>query len=47
MSYKTEYQASIDNPEKFWGEKSALIDWFKAPENILSTDEHGIQQCRW
>jgi propionyl-CoA synthetase len=43
MSYKTEYQASIDNPEKFWGEKSALIDWFKAPENILSTDEHGIQ----
>ena len=45
MSYQTEYQASIENPEKFWGEKSSLIDWFKAPENILSTDEHGIQ--RW
>ena len=43
MSYKTEYQASIDNPEKFWGEKSALIDWFKPPQNILTTDDHGIQ----
>ena len=43
MSYKTEYQASIDNPEKFWGEKSALSDWFKPPQNILTTDDHGIQ----
>ena len=45
MSYQNEYQSSIEDPEKFWGEKASLIDWFKAPQNILSTDEHGIQ--RW
>ena len=43
MSYQNEYQSSIEDPEKFWGEKASLIDWFKAPQNILSTDEHGIQ----
>ncbi len=45
MSYQQEYQASIEDPEKFWGEKADLIDWYKAPQNILSTDEHGVQ--RW
>ena len=45
MSYQQEYQASIENPEKFWAEKAEYIEWFKKPENILSTDEHGIH--RW
>ena len=45
MSYQQEYQASIENPEKFWAEKAEEIEWFKAPENILSTDKDGIQ--RW
>ncbi len=45
MSYQQEYQSSIENPEKFWTEKADQIEWFKAPENILSTDEDGIQ--RW
>ncbi len=45
MSYQKEYQSSIEDPEKFWGEKAGLIDWYKAPQNILSTDEHGVQ--RW
>ncbi|MCP4188703.1 MAG: propionyl-CoA synthetase [Gammaproteobacteria bacterium] len=45
MSYQEEFQASIDNPEKFWADKAQDIDWFKQPQNILSTDEHGIQ--RW
>ena len=45
MSYQKEYQSSIEDPEKFWGEKASLIDWYKAPKNILSTDEHGVQ--RW
>ena len=45
MSYQQEYQASIENPEKFWSEKAEQIEWFKTPENILSTDEGGIQ--RW
>ncbi len=45
MSYQKEYQSSIEDPEKFWGEKAGLIDWYTVPQNILSTDEHGIQ--RW
>jgi propionyl-CoA synthetase len=45
MSYATEYQASIDSPTIFWGDKAKQLPWFKAPEKILSTDENGIQ--RW
>jgi propionyl-CoA synthetase len=45
MSYQAEYQASIDNPEAFWAEKAAQLDWYKPATNVLSTDEHGIQ--RW
>ena len=45
MSYQQEYQASIDDPEKFWRAKANNIHWYKKPQNILSTDEHGIQ--RW
>ncbi|MFW8592018.1 propionyl-CoA synthetase [Glaciecola sp. 2405UD65-10] len=45
MSYQQEYDASVANPELFWGEKAKDLPWFKAPEEILSTDENGIQ--RW
>lgn len=45
MSYAKEYQASIDSPATFWGDKAKQLPWFKAPEKILSTDENGIQ--RW
>jgi propionyl-CoA synthetase len=45
MSYATEYQASIDSPAIFWGDKAKQLPWFKVPEKILSIDENGIQ--RW
>jgi propionyl-CoA synthetase len=45
MSYQYEYQSSITDPEKFWAEKAKLIDWYKYPDAILSTDEQGIH--RW
>lgn len=45
MSYKEEYQLSIDDPEKFWADKAKQIEWFKPPQKILTTDEHGIE--RW
>ncbi len=45
MSYKQEYQSSIEEPVRFWADKARLIDWYRFPQNILSTDEHGIQ--RW
>jgi propionyl-CoA synthetase len=45
MTYKDEYQASIDDPQSFWAEKAAELDWYKPATNVLSTDEHGIY--RW
>ncbi len=45
MSYATQYQASIDSPATFWGDKAKQLPWFKTPEKILSMDENGIQ--RW
>lgn len=45
MSYREEYQSSIDDPAAFWAEKSELIQWYKPPSKILSVDENGID--RW
>lgn len=42
MSYKAEYDRSMNDPEGFWKEKAQALSWFKAPEKILSQDEHGI-----
>lgn len=44
-SYEQEYRESIEQPEAFWRQKAALLPWFNAPQNILSTDDNGIQ--RW
>ncbi len=35
MTYKVEYERSIEQPEEFWGEAAGLIDWVKAPEIVL------------
>ena len=45
MSYQSEYQHSIENPETFWAEKAADLPWYTPPQTILSTDENGIH--RW
>lgn len=42
MSYRAEYQRSMDDPEKFWKEKAEALAWFKFPQNILSKDDDGI-----
>jgi len=42
MSYQAEYDRSMNDPEGFWKEKADNLKWFKAPEKILSQDEHGI-----
>jgi len=44
-TYQQEYNESIEQPEIFWRKKATLLPWFKAPQQILSTDENGIQ--RW
>ncbi|MCG8652260.1 MAG: propionyl-CoA synthetase, partial [Pirellulales bacterium] len=45
MSYRQEYQASIDDPEAFWAEKAKLIAWSRDPQTILSLHDHGVH--RW
>jgi len=42
ITYQQEYQHSKDNPESFWKEKAADLDWFKDPETILSKDANGM-----
>lgn len=45
MTYQAEYARSIEDPQAFWGDKAAALKWFKAPQQILSRDENGMD--RW
>ncbi|MYM62066.1 propionyl-CoA synthetase [Pseudomaricurvus sp. HS19] len=45
MTYLSEYRRSIDQPESFWAEKAAALDWYQAPTRILGKDENGMD--RW
>jgi propionyl-CoA synthetase len=45
MSYQSEYDRSVNDPEGFWLEKAKLIDWVAAPKVGLANDAQGIE--RW
>ncbi len=45
MSYKEQYELSINNPSEFWGQQASRVQWVKEPTSILSQDENGID--RW
>lgn len=45
MTYKAEYERSINEPEDFWGEAARLIDWETAPSRIL--DDSDPPFYRW
>ncbi len=45
MTYQTEYQRSINEPEAFWRDQAQHLPWYKAPSQILSQDEQGT--WRW
>jgi acyl-coenzyme A synthetase/AMP-(fatty) acid ligase len=45
MTYAKHYHRSIEDPEGFWAAQAEAIDWFKAPEKILSKDDDGLY--RW
>lgn len=45
MHYKQQYQASLQQPEQFWADKSKLVHWFTPPQTILSKDEN--DNDRW
>ena len=32
--YQRDYQASVENPEKFWGQVAERLQWFKKPTKI-------------
>jgi len=44
-SYREAYEASISDPEAFWGEQARLVDWIKKPQKIL--DDSNAPFYRW
>ena len=44
MNYQEFYQKSIKHPEEFWKEQANQLDWFKAPQTILSKDKFNYNQ---
>ena len=42
MSYQTEYDQSMNDPEGFWRKQAVELEWFKFPHQILTVDEDGI-----
>ncbi|SFB84993.1 propionyl-CoA synthetase [Marinospirillum celere] len=45
MTYKAEYERSINQPEDFWREQAEQLPWYKKPTRILEKDEKGA--WRW
>ena len=45
MSYQSEYDRSIIDPQGFWLDKTDLIDWVQKPQAALADDMNGIE--RW
>ncbi|MCS5597110.1 MAG: acetate--CoA ligase [Alphaproteobacteria bacterium] len=45
--YETLYKRSIDDPEGFWGEMGARLDWFKKPTKIKNTSYDGDVSIKW
>ena len=44
-SYQEFYRRACEQPEEFWREEAARLDWFAPPDAILSRDERGLY--RW
>ncbi len=36
--YRSEHARSIEDPEGYWGEQAALVDWIKKPRRVLDDD---------
>jgi acetyl-CoA synthetase len=45
--YQAMYQASIDDPVKFWGEHGKRIDWIKPYSQVKDVDYTGDVRIRW
>jgi propionyl-CoA synthetase len=42
MSYRSEYDRSMLDPEGFWREQAKTLEWFKFPQQILTKDADGL-----
>ncbi|HEX7010880.1 MAG TPA: acetate--CoA ligase, partial [Phycisphaeraceae bacterium] len=42
--YEAMYQESIENPDKFWGEKASELHWFKKWDRVL---EWNLPDAKW
>ncbi len=42
MSYRTEYDRSMNDPEGFWRKQAEQLEWYKFPQQILTRDADGI-----
>lgn len=45
MGYHAEYQQANTDPDAFWLDKAAALDWYKKPQTALAKDDNGID--RW
>jgi propionyl-CoA synthetase len=43
--YRTTHDRSLSDPEGFWGEQAALVDWFRKPSRVL--DDSRAPFYRW
>lgn len=44
MNYISEYNDSADLPDEYWKKQADLINWYKKPKNILSTNKDNYHQ---
>ncbi len=45
--YQALYQASVDDPVKFWGEHGKRVDWIKPYTQVKDVDYTGDVRIRW
>jgi len=45
--YQALYQASVDDPVKFWGEHGKRVDWIKPYAQVKDVDYTGDVRIRW
>jgi propionyl-CoA synthetase len=44
-AYARAYRRSMEDPDGFWGDAAAAIDWIRAPDKVLDTDDAPLY--RW
>ncbi|NHB96930.1 acetate--CoA ligase [Photorhabdus stackebrandtii] len=48
QQYQQDYQLSLQDPEKFWGEKGKIVDWIKPYTKVKNTSfDPGHVNIRW